>query len=166
MKSIPVIFLFLSLFLCRVTAQERKTDWPMIQLIKVNEEYFRSDRYIEQAYIFSVNIGVNQYGVVDTVLFSNETDQTLNEIFDFNQIRKNLMHNSTFFVAHKNEILVLLVSLIRGDTGMLQLTNSKAYLRAWQGVTKTARELNKLKRPQCFLSPRTISMLGKYKLMD
>ncbi|MCY1514486.1 hypothetical protein D9M68_490300 [compost metagenome] len=137
----------------------------MMQLIKINEEYFKSDRYFEQAYIFSVNIGVNQHGVVDTVLFSNETSKRLNEIFDFNQIRKNLMNNGTFFNAYKNEILVLLVSLIRGDTGMIQLRNSKEYLEDWKNVAKTSHELYKLKRPQLFLNPRISSMLGKYKLM-
>ena len=107
MKTLKKMIWLISLFMCFSTVtlaqQNLKIDY-LSKLILVNMKTHVDDDYWEKATVFSINIGVNKSGIVDTVIFSNEQDKEVNHLFDINKIRKGLMGNSKDFIQNKTPI--------------------------------------------------------------
>lgn len=78
MKTFKKMTWLISLFMCFSTVtlaqQNLKIDY-LSKLILVNMKTHVDDDYWEKATVFSINIGVNKNGIVDTVIFSNEQDK-------------------------------------------------------------------------------------------
>jgi len=142
-------------------SQDKRIDKLLLKLISVNEKEFHSDNFYEKSFMFSITIGVDKNGTVDTVITSDNGDKELNQLVDFNKIRKGLKGSNIYFKPHKNEVLVLLVSVIRGDYDYLKINNGNQYVRDWRAIIKNSVEIKIKDRPQIFLPPILIEAHGK-----
>jgi hypothetical protein len=160
MKTFKKMIWLISLFACFGTAamaqQNLKIDY-LSKLILVNMKTHVDDDYWEKATVFSINIGVNKSGIVDTVIFSNEQDKEVNHLFDIKKIRKGLMGNSKGFIQNKNTYLVLLVFFVQGEQYFLGIKNGQQLIDNWGAIYDKAVLLKDNGRPQIFLPPKVIS---------
>jgi hypothetical protein len=160
MKRFKKMIWLISLFMCFSTVtlaqQNLKIDY-LSKLILVNMKTHVDDDYWEKATVFSINIGVNKSGIVDTVIFSNEQDKEVNHLFDIKKIRKGLMGNSKDFIQNKNTYLVLLVFFVQGEQYFLGIKNGQQLIDNWGAIYDKAVLLKDNGRPQIFLPPKVIS---------
>ncbi|MES2416578.1 MAG: hypothetical protein V4541_00235 [Bacteroidota bacterium] len=160
MKHIKVYLFFLALIgaITTVSAQDKGIYGALNKLIKVNDLFY-TDKYYDKGFLFSISIGVNPKGIIDTVMFSHYRNDELGQLINFNEIKNGLKKNKTDFLAHKNEMLVLLVMIIRGGNALTMLTNGNQLRENWINIIDSSRELSK--RKQFLLTPMLISSTGK-----
>lgn len=87
-------------------------------------ELMKTEPYKNKAFIFGIAIGVNKLGLVDTVMFSNQTKE-LDSIFNFAKVALALKNNKIAFRNEKNSLLVTNVFIRREWDD--QIDNVKAF---------------------------------------
>ena len=76
-------------------------------------ELFSSKNNENKAFTFGMAISINEFGKVDTVIFTNTT-KSLDSIVSFKYMTKQLKKEKTIFNPYKNTILVTVVLVRRG----------------------------------------------------
>jgi hypothetical protein len=164
MKTLKKLIWLISLFACFSTTslaqQKVKTEYLM-GVVEDNMKTDLNDAYWDKATVFSVHVGVNKNGIVDTVIFSNEQDKEVNYLFDVNKIRKKLMGNSKNFTENKNSYLVLLVFFVKGEHYFLGIKNGQQLIDNWRAIYDKAAQLKDKARAQIFLRPMIIEIRSK-----
>ncbi|MCY1513020.1 hypothetical protein D9M68_475010 [compost metagenome] len=125
-----------------------------------NDSAFTSKKFYEKALFFTINMVVNQKGVIDSVVFSDEKNETLNRLFDFPKISRELKKHKTAFATHRNEILVLLVMISRGEYYFTSFSNGEEITNNLRKISSIQVKLKDLNKKQIFLSPLLISSRG------
>jgi hypothetical protein len=164
MKTIRKILIIVVLFVCQANllmAQKNKTPSSFRDLIDVNEKVFRSDGFYNKSIFFSINIEVNKLGLVDTVIYSGDNDEDINRMFDLKKITAGLKANRTEFKTYKNEFLVLMVVVIRGEHDLLRIENGNQNLAYWLSIANKSDDAIKRGKRQVLLSPIIIYSRGK-----
>ena len=145
----------ISLFACFSTVamaqQKVKTEYLM-GVVEENIKTDLNDDYWDKATVFSVHIGVNKNGIVDTVIFSNEQDKEVNYLFDVKKIRRKLMGNSKNFTENKSSYLVLMVFFVKGEHYFLGIKNGQQLIDNWGAIYDKAARLKDKARPQIFFA--------------
>ena len=162
MKYITIcVVISLILGTANVAVSQKRSIYDKLgKLIKVNEGFY-TDKYYEKGFLFSINMGVNSKGLIDTVLFSHYRNDELSQLIDFAKIREGLKKDRISFKSHKNETLVLLVMIVRGDNAMININNGNQLLQNWSDIITSARDVQDSKRKQVFLIPMQISAIGR-----
>ncbi len=164
MKTFQNTIIFLILFLCNsnlMKAQDVRLYNAISKLIVVNEKVFRSDEFYEKSIVFSISVGLNKSGVIDTVIYSDSEDKLINHLFDLKTITKGLKANKEIFKSHKNEFVVLFVSLVRGDENFIRIDNGNQYITNWKAIIKNSKYIDGTGRRQIMLNPIFIYSKGK-----
>ncbi len=159
-KMIWLIGLLAGLSTASKAQQKVKTEY----LMELVEDYMKTDLnddYWDKATAFSIYVGVNKNGIVDTVIFSNEQDKEVNYLFDIKKIRKKLMGNSKNFIQNKNTYLVLLVFFVKGEKYFLGIKNGQQLIDNWRAIYDKAVLLKDKGRPMIFLPPMIIEIRSK-----
>jgi hypothetical protein len=142
-------------------AQQNKSLYKSLRnAIDLNQRVFVSEKFFEKAVFFSVNISVDEKGIVDSVFFSDEKNEDLNKILSFKNIREVLIKNKKDFVGNKNEVLVLIVMISRGEDYNLKFNNSEEIIKNWIAIGVTSKKINELEKKQIFLGPLLINARG------
>lgn len=161
MKTKCYIFLTLFFLFSKVChAQDDKIYNTLRKSIKLNEKAFGSDEFYEKGYALSISLGVNNKGKIDTIIISQKDNKELNKLFDFEKIISTVKADKQSFKPYKNEFIILLVILMRGDD-FIKLNNGNQLLSQWLAIAATASENEKTNRKQLFLSPIIIHSRGK-----
>ncbi|MBB2146194.1 hypothetical protein GM921_11905 [Pedobacter sp. LMG 31464] len=162
MKIKLILLVTLTIFSTTVChAQNDKMYNALHKAIKLNDKAFYSDEFYEKAHAFSINIGVNNKGIVDTVIISKKDDKELNKLFDFKTIINKIQMDKLNFIGYKNELLALVVMVFRGDDYFLKINNGDQLISEWLAISSTTSKNEKMKRKQIFLSPIVIESRGK-----
>ena len=163
-KNFKLLLVFLFVSATSVFAQDNKLYDLIRKTIDVNDSFF-TDKYYDKGYVFSVNMGVNSKGVIDTVIFSHYRDNDeLGQLINFNKIRNDLTNNNIRLKEYKNKILVLMVMIIRGDNAMIAITNGNQLLDNWKNIINCSAELPREKLVH--LIPVLINSVGKNKIFN
>ena len=163
-KNFKLLLVFLFVSATNVFAQDNKLYDLIRKTIDVNDSFF-TDKYYDKGYVFSVNMGVNSKGVIDTVIFSHYRDNDeLGQLINFNKIRNDLTNNNIRLKEYKNKILVLMVMIIRGDNAMIAITNGNQLLDNWKNIINCSAELPREKLVH--LIPVLINSVGKNKIFN
>jgi hypothetical protein len=164
MKRFKKMIWLISLFACFSTVamaqQKVKTEYLM-GVVEENIKTDLNDDYWDKATVFSVHIGVNKNGIVDTVIFSNEQDKEVNYLFDVKKIRRKLMGNSKSFTENKSSYLVLMVFFVKGEHYFLGIKNGQQLIDNWRAIYDKAARLKDKARPQIFLPQIIIETRSK-----
>lgn len=164
MKTFKKMIWLISLLTCFSTAslaqQKVKTEYLM-EVVEDNMKSDLNDDYWDKATVFSIYVGVNKNGIVDTVIFSNEQDKEVNYLFDVKKIRKKLMGNSKNFTQNKNSYLVLLVFFVKGEEYFLGIKNGQQLIDNWRAIYNRAIQIKDKGRPQISLPPMIIEIRSK-----
>ncbi|MFA6275422.1 MAG: hypothetical protein WC622_01660 [Pedobacter sp.] len=162
MKQIkPILIFTLLLGIANLAlAQNDGVYKTLHKVINVDNRFFFSGKFYEKALFFTINMAVNEKGVIDSVLFSDEKNEDLIQLFDLPKISRELKKNKTDFVEHKNEILVLMVMISRGDDYFLSFNNGEQIVNNWKQISLTANKIKGTNRKQVFLTPVLINAKG------
>ncbi|WP_143095970.1 hypothetical protein [Pedobacter insulae] len=162
MNKIRILFLLILLsgIANFALAQDSNMYKTLVKTINVNSSFFHSGDFYEKAVFFTINMSVNEKGMIDSVIFSNEKNKDLTSLLDITKISLELKKNKTDFIRHKNEVLVLLVMVSRGENYFLNFKNGEEILNNWIEISSTANKIKIPKRKQIFLSPMLINSQG------
>ena len=165
MKIFKKTLLIVALLTCQVNllkAQHDKMYDYFGKLIVVNEKLFHSDAFYEKSIVLSISIGVNKAGLVDTVIYSGGGDKVdIGRLFNLKKITAGLKANKSDFRSNKNEFLVLMVMVIRGDENFITIENGNQILDNWLSIAKNSNYINSTGKRQILLTPIVISSRGK-----
>ena len=163
-KNFKLLLVLILASTTNILAQDNKLYNLIGKTINVDDSFF-TDKYYEKGYVFSVNMGVNSKGVIDTVIFSHYRDNDeLGQLINFNKIRNDLTNNNIRLKEYKNKILVLMVMIIRGDNAMIGITNGNQLLDNWKNIINCSAELPREKLVH--LIPVLISSVGKNRIFN
>ncbi len=165
MKILKKTIIMVALLLCQahlLRAQHDKMYDSFRKLIVVNQDLFHSDAFYDKSIVLSISIGVNKVGVVDTVIYSGGGDNVdITRLFNQKKITAGLKANKTDFRSNKNEFLILMVMVIRGDENFIKIDNGNQVLDNWISIVKNSNYINSTGRRQILLTPIVISSRGK-----
>ena len=159
-KKILIIFGFIFSQINLSTAQE-KTDRNFQNVIKLKDGAFLSDDFYNKSLVFSISIDVGKLGMVDTVIYSDNENTDIGKLFDLKKITTELKANKTEFKKYKNEFVVFMVVVIRGEEYFLKIENGNQNLANWQSIAKISNDIRRTGRRQISLPP--VLFYSKYK---
>lgn len=161
MKYLKICLIFLIVISTTIisSAQENEISKSLYKLIKVDHNLFFSDQYFEKGFVFSLQIEVNSKGTIDSVTFSHFRNDELMKLIDFDKIKAGLIENKKDFKKYKNEVLVVIVFIMRGDYGITKLNNGNQIRENWINIINTMGLFPN--RKQILLPPLLISSEGK-----
>lgn len=159
-KKFAILLVFLSMPIIGYT-QDKGIYHALHKLVVVNNSLYLSDKYYEKGFVFSMHMDVNPKGLIDSVTFSHYRNDELGKLVDFSKIREGLLQNKVDFRKHKNEVLILLVMIMRGDDAMTTLTNGNQIRENWLNIINSTKSFTN--RKQVFLTPMLISSVGNRK---
>lgn len=119
MRITKAFFLIMCLSIC-TKAQVSPLQKSLVKIIKIDENLFKSNsNFNNKNFIVFIGISVNKFGLVDTVIYNkrdltHEKDQ-LRQLINFESIATVIKQNKKDFKPYKNEFLVLMIYLRRGD---------------------------------------------------
>lgn len=154
MKKFFIILIF---FISAVTVKAQHTEVLNVinRLLRENQTYTLDKEFWDKGMVFTINIDVNEKGVVDSVFISNRNNK---KGLDFDKIVYSLKANNKDFIAFKNNLLVLLVFIYKGDEYNMVIKNGNDFLADFLAISENSSKNTKSKKGkhQVFLSPLVI----------
>ena len=124
----------------------------LVHLPNRGAELMKTGDYKNKGFIFGIAIGINKLGLVDTVMFSNQTKE-LDSIFNFAAVTRKLKENKTAFRNEKNTLLVTNVFIRRAWD--YQIDNVEAFDKYFNNLLP---ELGALQNTRKIKLIKTINM--------
>ncbi len=152
--QLSVIMMLISTFSIAQTISPRDR---IYNALGMNQKLYESEDYKGRSFVFAVWLSVDSKGMVDDVIFSDNSILYLGLLIDFKAMKRKLL--GTEIIAHKNEMLTQLFTLNRGDQDLI--SNGDELIKCWAGIDRTSSILSENKRTQVFLRPITIVGPGK-----
>lgn len=158
LKASLIFLIFISTPIISL-AQNNEILKSLYKLILVDNTLFFSDEYLEKGFVFSLQMEVNSKGTVDSVTFSHFKNDELMKLINFDKIKAGLIENKKDFKNYKNEIVIVIVFIMRGDYGMTRLNNGNQIKENWINIINTMGLFPN--RKQILLPPLLISSEGR-----
>ena len=162
LKNSVIIIILIFIQINLLKAQSHKLHDPFDKLLEINNNFYRSDTFYDKSIVLSISIGVNKTGMVDTVIYSGGNDNVdIGRLFNLKKITAGLKVNKTDFRSYKNEFVVLMVMVIRGDENFITIENGNQVLDNWISIVKNSNYIVSTGKRQIFLPPMLFYTRGK-----
>lgn len=139
-NRITILIALVLLLTSNVFGQDDKLYQLLGKTVNVNDSFF-TNKYLEKAYLFSVNMIVDKKGLIDSVVFSHyREDDDLGQIINFKKIKTDLTSSKIKLAKYKNKILVLMVFIIGRNDIMINIDNGHQLRDNWLNITKCTAE--------------------------
>jgi hypothetical protein len=164
METSKIFILLITLLLCQsmaTKAQDDKLYNTISKSLVLNKKVFYSDDFYNKSVMFSISVGFNKSGTIDTIIYSGTENKLLNRLFDLKELTKGLNANKNNFKSYKNEFVVLMVAMVRGDESFIQIENGNQHLSDWESMIKNSVYIQNTGRRKLLLTPMLIHTRGK-----
>lgn len=162
LKNIAIIIILTLGQANLLKAQSHKLHDPFDKLLEINNNFYRSDTFYDKSIVLSISIGVNKTGMVDTVIYSGGNDNVdIGRLFNLKKITAGLKANKTDFRSNKNEFVVLMVMVVRGDENFITIKNGNQILENWISIVDNSNSIVHTGKRQIFLPPILFYSRGK-----
>lgn len=155
MKKLIFIFLIFLISSATVKAQHAEVLNMINKLLRENQTYSLDKDFWDKGMVFTISIDVDEKGQVDSVFISNRKNK---KGLDFDKIVSALKTNNKDFMAFKNDIVVLLVFIYKGDEYNMAIKNGNDFLADFLAISENSTKIRRIKsgKRQVFLSPLVI----------
>jgi hypothetical protein len=137
MKKI-MLCLVLTLLMGSAIAQEQEVATIIKNSISVDKKAFMLPEYKGKNFVFTIGIGIDANGKIDTMLHS-ESLVFSNKLIGFKKIKSGIIKNEKKFAGYANQFLLLTINLMRGDEDPKSYPDLKD--RAWMELMMKSNEL-------------------------
>lgn len=108
-----LLFLSLNSAMAQKSDMHSKIEKLLLDARAYNGFIELSPEYFQKGFVFGLAVSVNDKGMVDSVVFTNQT-KTLDSLVLFKRASENFKKDKKSFLGHKNTVFVTLVLVRRG----------------------------------------------------